>query len=142
MPRYLLPATLLLLLSGPTLAKAESGLYLEANVGYSFLPSLDLREDDLEGEADLDDTYVLGGALGYRFRSFRVEANLSYRESDADELSVEGADFGGGGEASALVGLVNAYYDFDLGLPVRPYVGGGIGAAYRNRRLSPTLRVS
>ena len=141
MPRYLLSAALLLLLSAPTLAKAETGLYLGADVGYSFLPSLDLREDDLEGEAELDDAYVFGGALGYRFRSFRIEANVSYRESDADELSVEGVDLGGGGEASALVGLVNAYYDFDLGLPVRPYVGGGIGAAYLKLDTGPDAPV-
>jgi opacity protein-like surface antigen len=129
-PKYLLPAALLLLLPGPTLAQADSGLYLEADLGYSAPQSLDLEEDELEGEADLEDTYVIGGALGYRFPSFRVEANLSYRESDAEELSIEGVDFDGDGEASALVGLVNAYYDLDLGLPLRPYIGGGVGAAY------------
>ena len=48
MPRHLLPATLLLLLAGPTLAGADDGLYLEADVGYSFPQSLDLREDELE----------------------------------------------------------------------------------------------
>jgi hypothetical protein len=47
-PRHLLPATLLLLLAGPTLAGADDGLYLEADVGYSFPQSLDLREDELE----------------------------------------------------------------------------------------------
>ncbi len=145
MPRRLLPAALLplpFLLPGPASAETDTGPYLEADVGYSFPQSLDLREDELEGEAELDDTYLLGGALGYRFPSFRLEANLSYRESDADELSVEGVDVGGGGgEAGALVGLVNAYYDLELGLPLRPYVGAGVGAAYLSLDTGPDAPV-
>ena len=34
------------------------------------------------------------------------------------------------GDALALVGLVTLHLDPDLGWPVRPYLGGGIGAAY------------
>ncbi len=34
------------------------------------------------------------------------------------------------GDALALVGLVNLHLDPDLNWPVRPYLGGGIGAAY------------
>ena len=36
----------------------------------------------------------------------------------------------GANETKALVGLVNAYLDFDFGLPIRPFIGGGAGAAY------------
>lgn len=79
--------------------------------------------------------------MGYSFRSFRIEANISYRESDADEITVEGTDFDAGGEASALVGLLNAYDEPDLGFPVRPFAGGGIGAAHLDLLAQPGKRM-
>jgi opacity protein-like surface antigen len=38
------------------------------------------------------------------------------------------------GETRAFQGYANMYFDVDLGLPVRPYVGGGVGAAHVNMR--------
>lgn len=126
--RNLLPVTLVLL-AGPAFA-ADTGIYLEGNLGYSYPDEVDISEGDIDGELELDDAPVFGGAIGYRFPWARLEANVSYRENDVDKISVEGADFSGDGETKALVGLVNAYLDVDFGIPLRPYVGGGIGAAY------------
>jgi opacity protein-like surface antigen len=127
------------LLASPAIAAPGDGLYLEGNVGYSFPEQLDVDGEadglglGLDGDIELDDAYVLGGAVGYGLDlgagRVRLEANVSWRESDLDGIEIGGFDLDGDGEASALVGLVNAYYDLDLGLPLRPYVGGGIGAA-------------
>jgi opacity protein-like surface antigen len=75
------------------------------------------------------------GALGYGLAlgpgggRLRLEANASWRENDIDGLDADGLDIEADGELGVLVGLANAYYDFDLGLPLRPYLGGGVGAA-------------
>jgi opacity protein-like surface antigen len=113
------------------MALPDTGLYLEGDLGYSFPDEVDVSAGGLDGELELDDGPVFGGALGWKFPWFRLEANVSYRENDADEVSVEGADFGADGETKALVGLINAYVDLDVGhFPLRPYVGGGVGGAY------------
>jgi opacity protein-like surface antigen len=127
--RHVLPITALLV-SGPALAQPDTGFYLEGNLGYSLPDSVDVSVDRVDGELELDDAFVFGGAAGYKFPWFRLEANVSYRRNDVDKVKAGGADTGGDGDVESLVGLVNAYLDLDLDLPVRPFVGGGIGAAY------------
>jgi len=74
-------------------------------------------------------------AVGYSFgNGFRLEVEGSYTEQDVDSHTVTalGATFSGGnafGTTSVTQGLVNAYYDFDLGA-FKPYVTGGIGFAH------------
>ena len=48
---------------------------------------------------------------------------------DTDQVQAQGLSSSGNGDAEALVGLVNLDLDPDPGWPVRPYLGGGIGAA-------------
>jgi opacity protein-like surface antigen len=127
--RHVLPIAALLV-SGPALAQPDNGFYLEGGLGYSFPDSVDVSVDQVDGELELDDAFVLGGAIGYKFPWFRLETNVSYRKNDVDKVKVAGGDTGGDGDVESLVGLVNAYLDLDLDLPVRPFVGGGVGAAY------------
>ncbi len=132
--RYLMiPATcaVALLASGTALA-ADQGFYLEGQLGYGFPDEVEIGDDGLDGEVDFDEAPVYGGALGWKFPWFRLEANVSYRKNDADGLDVGGIAFdgGGGGEATSVVGLVNAFVDLDFDFPVRPFFGGGVGAAY------------
>jgi OmpA-OmpF porin, OOP family len=127
---YFLAAALLLLLPTAAAAQPDTGVYLEGYGGYSFPDPVDVSDADLDGEVELEEAFLFGGALGYRFPWARIEANVSYRENGVDAVEVEGEPFGGDGETTALVGLINAYLDLDFGLPVHPYVGGGVGAAY------------
>jgi hypothetical protein len=48
---------------------------------------------------------------------------------DTDQVQAQGQSAGGNGDDLALVGLVDLHLDPDLGSPVRPWLGGGIGAA-------------
>jgi opacity protein-like surface antigen len=127
--RHVLPLAALLA-SGPALAQPDTGFYLEGSLGYSLPDSVDVSVDQVDGELELDDAFVLGGAVGYKFPWFRLETNVSYRKNDVDKVKADSGDTGGDGDVEALVGLVNAYLDLDLDLPVRPFVGGGVGAAY------------
>ncbi len=58
---------------------------------------------------------------------FRVEGSVSYRESDVDEVTSGGVALIGAGDANLTAIMANVYYDFDLGIPVKPYLGVGIG---------------
>jgi len=81
---------------------------------------------------------VFGGALaaGYNLAPqhgipVRTEIEFALR-SQADDKK----NFAGGGRAKQTTNLstlfFNAYFDFDTGTPVTPYVGGGLGMAFNN----------
>jgi opacity protein-like surface antigen len=109
-------------------ASARDGFYIEGNVGPSILEDSDISGGGLSGEAEFDTGYVIGGAVGYRLADgFRVEGSVSYRESDVDAVTSGGVELNGAGDANLTAIMANAYYDFDLGIPVKPYLGVGIG---------------
>ena len=113
-------------------AQGNTGFYLEGNLGYAFPDSVDASASGIDGEVELKDAFVFGGALGYRFPWVRLELNGSYRKFDTDKVKAQGQSVSGNGDATAVVGLFNVYVDpdLDLGVPVHPYLGGGIGGAY------------
>lgn len=66
------------------------------------------------------------GALGYGFgNGIRVEGELGYRHSDVKSASTGTAT----GATNATDLMLNGLYDFNLGWPVTPYVGVGVGGA-------------
>lgn len=69
------------------------------------------------------------GALGYGLgNGFRVESEIGYRQSDVNKANTGAAS----GKAKAYHLMVNGLYDFNLGWPVTPYVGAGVGVARVN----------
>lgn len=118
--------------AAPVSAQGNTGFYLEGNLGYAFPDSVDASVSGIDVEVELKDAFVFGGALGYRFPWVRLELNGSYRKFDTDKVKVQGQSVSGNGDATAVVGLFNVYVDpdLDLGVPVHPYLGGGIGGAY------------
>jgi opacity protein-like surface antigen len=80
---------------------------------------------------------VIGGAVGYRFldqpagfvEQVRGELNLSYREADIDKVTSVAGSRLERGDVGAIALMANVYYDFDVGSPITPYLGGGIGFA-------------
>jgi opacity protein-like surface antigen len=126
----LLAAAACLYGAAPAAAQSNTGFYLEGNLGYAFPDSVDASASGIDGEVELKDAFVFGGALGYRFPWVRLELNGSYRKFDTDKIKTQGQSVSGNGDATAAVGLFNVYLDPDLGVPVHPYLGGGIGGAY------------
>ena len=81
-------------------------------------------------QASFDTGFTIGAAYGYHYTDkLRVEADLGYRKSDLDKVTIGGVTLDGSGDMSTLTLLANGYYDFDLGGPVAPYVGFGFGMA-------------
>jgi len=102
----------------------------------------------LSGTASVDPDlgYVFGGAVGYGWdNGVSIELEAAYRRHQIDVsgtaiagyltsagfstvASLTGHDTDG--HMSALSLMANAWYEFDTGSSVRPYVGGGVGIAW------------
>ena len=83
------------------------------------------------GNLESDTGFAFGGALGtWINESLRAELEVSYQEVDADKISLSGAaTFASSAQGSgdALYILANVWFDVPLGMPVQPYLGGGLG---------------
>jgi outer membrane autotransporter protein len=126
-------------------AAAGDGWYIGAQAGGSFLEDAENSGSGSDITSTTKNGYSLSGAAGYRFGSgLRADAEFGYRRQGFDRLQIRadgglGAAFGVGslngatvnatGHISALSLLANLWYDLDLGCAVKPYAGGGVGAA-------------
>jgi OOP family OmpA-OmpF porin len=91
--------------------------------------------EDSSWSSDADTGFVLGGTVGTTLdrwaQGLRVEMEVSYRRNDlggnwvtSDSVSNTGTI---DGNMSTFAILANAWYEFDIGSKMRPYVGGGVG---------------
>ena len=104
-------------------------MYVEVSPGLSMI-----SDSDTSGgffafpDIEYDRGFTIGGALGYQIQDqVRAEASLSYRTADVDQVG--GISAGASGDVNVTSLMANVYYDFDLGLPVTPYLGAGLGLA-------------
>ena len=101
-------ATSLLCLA--SLAHADEGWYVSGQAGASILTSSELDEPTgILTEVDFDVGYGLSGALGYHWGLFRVEGEITYAESDIDEVEVLGIEVSGSGDVDSLRFMANAF---------------------------------
>lgn len=144
MKKVLLASTAIAgLLAGTSPAMAEgplglpslSGFYVSVFAGGSISDDVDLTT--VVGvpytlSIDSDTGYVLGVAVGVKIMpNLRGEIEYSYSKANIDNITLsQGAasiSSAGTGELETKFILANLWYDFDIGGPVTPYVGGGIG---------------
>jgi opacity protein-like surface antigen len=122
-----------------------SGLYISAFGGANWLQSASNHfatggyspDSSQSLHATADTGFVLGAAVGLHLDNWlngvRTEFEVSYRRNDVhgdwSETS-DGTDIGPFvGHESTFAMMVNAWYDIDIGSKLRPYIGGGVGAA-------------
>lgn len=74
-------------------------------------------------EISLDDGTVFGGGIGTVWHDFRFELEIGTRSNDVENLVGLIWDF------SATSFMINGYYDINIGLPVKPFLGVGVGIA-------------
>ena len=125
-----------ILLGGAGGASAELG-YLEYSAGLSILRNQNLVGDDaagagLSGSIDAKEGYSVGLAAGTDVLEqyggvLRGEIALGFRSNEVDSLSVQGEAGSATGDLSLFTAMLNAYVDYDLRLPVVPFVGLGVG---------------
>jgi outer membrane protein OmpA-like peptidoglycan-associated protein len=133
--KALLAATVLAM---PVAVQAQpvTGLYVGAGVGANFRQDVDA---DVTGPAvgtatptiEFTDAGWVGvGSIGWGFgNGLRAEIEGNYRHNDVDAIT--GAGIPGSavsrGYAKSYGVMANALFDFNLGLPVTPYLGAGAG---------------
>ena len=131
-------AAVLLSISASTATAQSGGWYFSVFGGANFLEDTDFGIAGGTITNDYDTGFLVGGAVGYDFGAItggpfgvRVEGELSFRENDIDEHSINGAPGvpGSDGDTSAFAGMVNLLLDFDVTSGFSIYGGGGIGAA-------------
>jgi opacity protein-like surface antigen len=124
---------------------AVGGWYLRGDIAYKIWadPSVDWDDSaaglDFDDE-DLDDSWGIGGGVGYRFNEwFRADLTVDYEfPADFEGTTPCPADCGGTGrttndetaEISALTTLANVYVDAGNWSGFSPYVGAGVGFSY------------
>ena len=78
----------------------------------------------------LKEGYAIAGAVGYGLgNGLRLELEGSYRSNKLNKFESFAGEFQYSGSDVKTSFMVNGLYDFDLGLPIFPYVGGGVGVA-------------
>ncbi|WP_279350781.1 outer membrane protein, partial [Erythrobacter litoralis] len=134
-------------LASPALAR-DDAWYIGVEGGAMIVEDMDLDVGLDEGadqaSLDFDYGYDVGGFVGYDFGAFRLEAEVSYRDADLDEVTVgtSGLPAGavsqsfapagvypGDGSINALSFMLNGLFDFGDDDGLQGYAGGGAGVA-------------
>jgi outer membrane protein OmpA-like peptidoglycan-associated protein len=120
----LLAATMLALPAGAALAQPISGPYVAGGLGYNWMQNVDIRNSG-GAKFETGGGAAAVGSVGWGFgNGLRVEVEGNYR---GDHYRVKGGNAFGGMDATNYGVFVNGLYDFQLALPVQPYVGAGFG---------------
>jgi OmpA-OmpF porin, OOP family len=114
-------------------ADTVSGPYVSLGVGWNHLQDETVSAASLKGQAttrfngpaSFNEGFVGLGSLGWGFgNGLRTELEASYRWNTLHSVSGAGST---GGNEDKYGGMVNVLYDFDLGGPITPYIGAGVG---------------
>ena len=104
--------------------------YLGGEGGWSVLED---QTDKAKGlapvRARFNDGFAAGARAGYEWGPWRFEEEYVYRNNDLNRLSVGAFKVPGvSGSRESHAIMTNVLYDINLGWPVTPHVGAGIGA--------------
>lgn len=126
----------------PMVANAgpREGIYIGAGAGLNYHEDSEIDGTRLSGDAEYDLGFVGMGVIGYAFGGPRIEGELSYRNNAMGASRVVNTGTTAlntsnpKGDFETIAGMVNFYYDIDIGQIVTPYIGAGIGVAYADQR--------
>ena len=139
--RRVLAGAIVAIVMVPAIAAAETarGFYLGPKVGWAKLQAGGISGDLVSLKAEYNSGIAAMGVIGYAHPSgLRFEIEGGYRSNDVEQITaVVGGPLGlpvgvplpASGKMQSASAMANAYYDFDLGLPVSPFIGAGIGVA-------------
>jgi outer membrane protein OmpA-like peptidoglycan-associated protein len=115
------------------LMTGQGNWYVGVEGGWTSLPNTNFTGGGTAGYASYDDGYNVGARLGYMMGPWRFEGEFSYRNNSLNGVSVT-SPFAlklnpVSGNRQTYAEMFNVLYDFNMGLPVTPHIGGGIGIA-------------
>ncbi len=122
----------ILVLSAGSAAEARDGFYLAIRGGYTDYNLNSFKDDNAASDArvELDSVWHISGALGYKYKYFRIEGEYTYHEAgdSKNDAIITGEKMGTNFahmETDSL--MLNAYLDIMPNYWISPYVMGGIG---------------
>lgn len=119
----------------------STGPYISAHAGANYQGGITgYVSPTTGGTADLSTGYDASAALGWKMGGLgwfspRLEVEGFYLKNNLDSVQVfnaggpVGAPVGVTGDYSAMGLFANALFDFEMGLPITPFIGGGVGYA-------------
>ena len=124
---------------GP-IADEETSYYIRLQYNGEFLPfkakidNITVKKNDT-AVTDVDPfkaSFLAGGAaFGYKMDDIRVDVEALYSQLSKNVDTSITTEPGVADNLSVMSGLVNVYYDVAIeDMPITPYVGVGLGAAY------------
>jgi len=101
-------------------------------VNYSFHnPAYGFRRTGSTGKLLWQVGYTVMGGIGYGFGDgFRVEVDGDWLHNNIHKANGSLGQSRLSGQEQDFGGFVNAFYDVSVGLPIFPYIGGGVGYQY------------
>ncbi|HUA76632.1 MAG TPA: OmpA family protein [Acetobacteraceae bacterium] len=130
----LLAATVM---AAPVIAQAQpvTGLYVGGGLGYNILSNEKIDANSSLGTAQTHAKFNGGfvglGSVGWGFgNGLRVEVEGDYYANQMTGTTSSSIYLNGWEKKYGV--MVNALYDFNLGLPVIPYIGAGVGYQWAN----------
>jgi outer membrane protein OmpA-like peptidoglycan-associated protein len=111
-----------------TAASAETdGWYAGAEAGLSIAPTI--RFDALANtwRQSQDPGYALLGQVGYGFGQIRLEGEIGWRNNSLRRFNNAVGNQSTSGGIGGFSAMGNAYYDFNTGTKLTPFLGAGIG---------------
>jgi opacity protein-like surface antigen len=133
---------------GP-IADEETSYYIRLQYNGEFLPfktkidNITVKKNDT-AVTDVDPFKASflagGGAFGYKMDDIRVDIEALYSQLSKNTETGITTDPGVADNLSVMSGLVNVYYDVAIeDMPITPYVGVGVGAAYIKNPLATKI---
>lgn len=106
--------------------------YVGGALGAIVTNDSDYSETDLnDATIEMNATLGLAVAAGVKLtNNIRTEFEISYRNTDLDEISTSTGSGKLGGDFSTWGFMVNGYYDFMPKALINPYVVGGVGVLH------------
>jgi len=112
--------------------------YLGGSIGYNQTSNQTSTDGTRLVETEFDAGIVTTSIIGVKLENnIRLEGEFAWRRNDGQSLSFNGVDRNFTAKGAESYGLLlNAFYDFDTGSALTPYVGVGAGFDFvRNRFL-------
>jgi OOP family OmpA-OmpF porin len=104
---------------------AQAQFYLGGEGGWTGLEGTRSNIAGFPINQSFDSGFNVGGRAGYQMGPWRLEGEYSYRQNGSN-LTRFGGRFNGTVETNSF--MANGIYDFNLGWPLTPHIGMGIGA--------------
>lgn len=127
-------SALVLTMAVSGVAEARDGFYVALRGGFTDY-NLNSYEDDnatSEAKADFDGVWQVSGALGYKYKYFRIEGEYIYRDASDEDYKINVAGIDAGYNHTTIESdsfMLNAYLDLMPNYWISPYIMGGIGVS-------------